>query len=116
MKDDLLRPLDTVLELSDELLASGELNDEQTQIIQSVLAVVYGSRDFVVTMPDHFSDDDKAALSYEMRSGLNTVIGYTEMLLDGSSGPLGAASEKHVLTIRSSGRFMLGLLARLLNT
>jgi hypothetical protein len=47
---------------------------------------------------------DPATLCHELRTPMNAVLGYAELLLDGSAGPLGAEARQYCGHIQAAGR------------
>ncbi len=60
---------------------------------------------------DHFL----ASMSHELRTPLNAIIGFTGTLLMKLPGPLNAEQEKHLQTVRTSGKHLLSLINDLLD-
>lgn len=54
-----------------------------------------------------------ANMSHEIRTPMNAILGFTDILLDTS---LTAAQRKHLTTVRTAGRSLLGLLNNILDT
>ncbi len=65
----------------------------------------------VDTMKDEFLD----ALSYQLASPINAVIGYTELLLEGSDGSLREEQRRYVRRITASSKVLLSLVHDLLD-
>ncbi len=55
-----------------------------------------------------------ATISHELRTPMNAVIGYTELLADEIYGPVNAAQKDHLGRVRASGAHLLGLIEDLL--
>jgi len=60
-------------------------------------------------------DEFLAIMSHELRTPLTSILGYTDMLLRGLSGPLGPMSNKYVGNVRSAGDRLLELVNGLLD-
>lgn len=56
-----------------------------------------------------------ASLSHELRSPLNVILGFSEALLTGLHGPLGAGARGYLSDIHRSGKLMLALVNDLLD-
>jgi signal transduction histidine kinase len=56
-----------------------------------------------------------ASLSHELRTPLNAVLGFSELMLDGRTGPLSDAQHEHLGIINSSAEHMLRLVNDLLD-
>jgi signal transduction histidine kinase len=55
-----------------------------------------------------------ATISHELRTPMNAVLGYTELLADEVSGPVTAMQKNHLERARASGRHLLELIEDLL--
>ena len=55
-------------------------------------------------------------MSHELRSPLNSIIGYTELLLDGIDGPLTEAQRPNLQKVLASGRYLMKLINNILDT
>ena len=55
-----------------------------------------------------------ATISHELRTPMNAVIGYTELLADEIDGPISALQRDHLSRVRASGQHLLGLIEDLL--
>jgi PAS domain S-box-containing protein len=60
-------------------------------------------------------DEFLAIMSHELRTPLTSILGYTDMLLRGLSGPLGPLTNKYVGNVRSAGDRLLELVNGLLD-
>jgi NO-binding membrane sensor protein with MHYT domain/nitrogen-specific signal transduction histidine kinase len=56
-----------------------------------------------------------AAMSHELRTPLNAVIGFSEALLSGHVGPLGAKQNEYIKDIHDAGTSLLGLVSNVLD-
>lgn len=56
-----------------------------------------------------------ATVSHELRTPLTSVLGYTEMILDGLAGPLSDDQREYLGTVMSKGEQLLGLIGKLLD-
>lgn len=64
---------------------------------------------------DHLKSSFLATVSHELRTPLTSIIGYSEMLAEGMSGPLTAEQLEFVQTIRQKGDQLLRLILSLLD-
>lgn len=64
---------------------------------------------------DHLKSSFLATVSHELRTPLTSIIGYSEMLLDGFGGPLNKEQLDFVQTIRAKGDQLLALIMSLLD-
>lgn len=55
-----------------------------------------------------------ANVSHELRTPLTSVIGFSEMLLEGLAGPINAEQHEFIETIRDRGQELLDLISRIL--
>jgi signal transduction histidine kinase len=53
-------------------------------------------------------------ISHELRTPMNAVIGYTELLADEISGPVSALQKDQLGRVRASGKHLMGLIEELL--
>jgi PAS domain S-box-containing protein len=60
-------------------------------------------------------DEFLAIMSHELRTPLTSILGYTDMLLRGLSGPLAPMANKYVHNVRSAGDRLLELVNSLLD-
>jgi signal transduction histidine kinase len=60
-------------------------------------------------------DEFLAIMSHELRTPLTSILGYTDMLLRGLGGPLGAKSARYVSNVRTAGDRLLELVNGLLD-
>lgn len=63
---------------------------------------------------ERLRDEFVAAAHHELRTPLTSVVGYTELLLDGAAGPLTGEQEQMLARVESNGSTLLRLLERLL--
>jgi signal transduction histidine kinase len=64
---------------------------------------------------DRIKSNFLATVSHELRTPLTSVIGYTEMLLEGLAGPLGGEQREYLTTILSKADQLLGLITAVLD-
>jgi signal transduction histidine kinase len=55
-----------------------------------------------------------AAISHELRTPMNAILGYTELLRDGIDGDISAVQRDHLGRVHQSGRYVLNLIEELL--
>src|SRR5678810_1409999 len=58
---------------------------------------------------------DRANMSHELRTPLNAVIGFSEVLSEGTFGPLNEKQEEYARDIFSSGQHLLSLINDILD-
>lgn len=56
-----------------------------------------------------------ATMSFELRTSLNTIVGYSEVLLNGLNGPLNEMQREDIATIYHNGRSLLNLMDYLID-
>lgn len=64
---------------------------------------------------DQMKSNFVASVSHELRTPLTSVIGYSEMLLEGMAGPLGDEQQEYVRTIMEKGETLLALISQILD-
>lgn len=64
---------------------------------------------------DHAKSAFLAAMSHELRTPLTAIIGFSELLEDGTGGPLTDRQRKYVNNILTSGRSLLDLIDQVLD-
>jgi two-component system sensor histidine kinase BarA len=64
---------------------------------------------------DRLKSNFLATVSHELRTPLTSVIGYSEMLLEGLAGPLSDEQREYVGTIMEKGEQLLGLISGILD-
>lgn len=64
---------------------------------------------------DKLKSNFLAMISHELRTPLTSVIGYSEMLIEGLAGPMGDEQNKYVQTIKDKGEALLELIGSLLD-
>jgi signal transduction histidine kinase len=64
---------------------------------------------------DRLKSNFLATMSHELRTPLTSIIGYSEMLVEGIAGPLAAEQSEYVKTIHAKGEQLLRLIMGLLD-
>jgi signal transduction histidine kinase len=64
---------------------------------------------------DRMKSNFLAMISHELRTPLTSVIGYSEMLIEGLAGDMNADQTSYVSTIKEKGEHLLGLISSLLD-
>ncbi|MBL8164771.1 MAG: hypothetical protein JNJ61_22490 [Anaerolineae bacterium] len=88
----------------------GALNVEQERISNLIASAAESMSEMVVSFPEDMSNSAQEIFSFEARSSLATIIGYSELLLEAVDGGLNDAQRQHVRDIRTAGSRMLGIL------
>jgi signal transduction histidine kinase len=55
-----------------------------------------------------------ASISHELKTPLHAIIGYAQLLLEGSEGPLTSEQEKDLQTVLGAGKHLLSLISQIL--
>jgi two-component system, NarL family, sensor histidine kinase BarA len=64
---------------------------------------------------DRLKSNFLAMISHELRTPLTSVIGYSEMLIEGMAGPINEEQQKFLATIKDKGENLLELISSLLD-
>ena len=64
---------------------------------------------------DRLKSNFLATVSHELRTPLTSIIGYSEMLVQGMAGPLVPEQDEYVRTILEKGESLLGLISSILD-
>ena len=64
---------------------------------------------------DRLKSNFLATISHELRTPLTSILGYTEMLLEGLAGTLSAEQAEWVVTIQKKGQHLLSLISTILD-
>lgn len=115
-REELLNPLNSVILACEALIseADSELNFYQERFVDAMLRAAVTMRDMIISIPN--MGNAREILSYEARSNLASIIGYSEVLLDQVEGKLTPTQQRHVQAIRANGAQMLNLLIRMLDS
>ncbi len=82
---------------------AGELEE---RVNERTAELVYASR---------AKDEFLANMSHELRTPMNAILGFSEMLLEGTRGPLNEKQERAVEMVQSSGQHLLQLINDILD-
>ncbi len=117
MQDELLNPLVAINDSCEALLdeSGGMLTVQQERVVSAISGVNRMLYDLLISLPDVTSSNAQGLLSYETRSHLTSIIGYAEMLLDETEGPLTAIQGEYAQTIYTYGTHLLALVAEFLD-
>ncbi|MCI0711134.1 MAG: hypothetical protein L0154_13335 [Chloroflexi bacterium] len=107
MTDDLIAPLNWMIAITDKLLTETTLNDLQRKFLYNISNEANELGKLIVTMADVSLERARHMMSYEGRSHLTTIIGYSEVLLDEIEGELSHEQRDLLHEVRSSGRQLL---------
>lgn len=108
MQDEMLRPLTDIRHTADALLET-DLDDLQVNTIQTMSNSARELIELIVSFPEVEWDHGREVFSYDARSSLATLIGYTEMLLEGEDGPLTQAQRDNLGYIQAAAKHLLRL-------
>lgn len=111
-QEDLIQPLQAILEASHTLLTEhdGLLSVSQEQCLQAIVSVTSELSGFIVSLPEGHLNRRNEVLSFEARSHLTSIIGYADVLLEQT--PLTPNQQELVYTIRDYGRYVLDVLVQ----
>ena len=95
----------------------GEINRDLQESNKGVLALhrELDDRAEALSRSGEIKSRVVSSVSHEFRTPLNSVLGLTELLLDGSDGPLNDEQQKQVRFIRSSAEELMALVNDLLD-
>lgn len=102
MVEDLLAPLNWTIGIIDKLLTEETFNDMQRTFLVNSSTQAHELRSLLLTVPALPSDKGRELLSFDGRSHLSTIIGYTEELLDEIEGELSDDQRDLLFEVRSS--------------
>lgn len=88
MVEELLTPLKSVIKVVDTLLEEDTFNDMQRTFLYNISTEAHKLQSVLLTIPDLSYENAKHLLSFEGRSHLSSVIGYTEELIEEAEGQL----------------------------
>lgn len=116
MRDELLNPLDQVLQSSDLLLQRTILNDLQRKFLHSIHTVAQDLHQLIVmTSPELLTiERAREMFSYETRELLSSMIGYAEVLGSEEEGELSDAQFEHIENIHINATTLLNIITDLI--
>jgi signal transduction histidine kinase len=114
MRDELIAPLETIVDASRTLLSDTMLTVMQEKMLQSIHTVSFDMFDLIVSIPDLTWDRAAEIFSFETRSNLASIIGYAEMLLEEEEGPLDESQHELMDAIHASATQLVDRLTRML--
>jgi signal transduction histidine kinase len=113
MSDELLAPLNWMISITDKLLTESNLNDLQRKFLVHISDETKELRMLILSFSDVNTEQAKEMMSYEGRSQLTSIIGYSEVLLDEIEGVLSDEQRDLLHEVHSSGRQLLIQLSEL---
>lgn len=116
MHEEFLKPLNDIIQASEELLTHTELDELQRKFVLTIHTLATQLRDMVFSIPDFSWERAREIFSFETRSHLNTIIGYSEELLDLAGDSINEEQQNLVRHIENSGRTLLDSMTRLINS
>lgn len=116
MRDELLSPLNQVLESSDYLLQETILNDIQRKFIHNIHHVAKELQHLIVMTPPELLTLDRAreVFSYETREMLSSMIGYSEVLKSEEEGDLDLSQQEEMANIHVNATDLLDVITELI--
>jgi hypothetical protein len=113
MREELLTPVENIIRSSETLLVETEFSDMQRKFVQSINSDAIQFYDMLVSIPNLTWGRAREMLSYEARSHLASIIGYTEMLLEEDGEGLIDVQRDYLQAIHDDGQYMLDQLNEL---
>jgi len=112
MRDELLYPLNQVLESADILLTNTILNDLQRKFLHDIHTVAQNLQHLIVmTSPELMTIERARELfSFETRELLSSMIGYAEVLESEEDGELSQIQHQHVANIHAHSVELLSVI------
>lgn len=96
-----------MIETSDQLLFEASVNDLQRKFLHGIFTGSTELRDLFLSFPMIDIGNAAEVFSFETRSHLANIIGYSEVLLEEEEGELNAIQRERVHEIRSAGKQLL---------
>lgn len=110
MLEQLLAPLNWVIAVVDKLLTEETFNEMQRTFLFNIATQAHELRSLLLTVPAISLEKGRQLLSFEGRSHLASIIGYTEELLEELEGGLSDEQRELLLEVRSSSLQLLSQL------
>lgn len=107
MQEKIVKAIVLTLDVTDYILVKTTLNELQRDYVLNMFNVATELRDFIITTPEGMMEIAPAFFGFEVRSQLNALIGYAELLLDESDGELSNRQREAIHEARSAGKQLL---------
>lgn len=115
MSDSIVAPLSWTISTSETLLNKTTLSDRQRQCIVNIADEAHALHDMVIALEGLPLQHVQQTVSYEGRSHLATIIGYSEMLLEDDEihNELDANQRDLLSEIQANGQELLNWLNKI---
>ncbi len=102
----------TVMDVSERIQAEQALRDERASLARRVeeRTEELSRANAELARANRLKDEFLANMSHELRTPLTSILGLTEVLLDGLHGPLAAKQTASLRVVDESGRHLLALI------
>ena len=107
MLHELLTLSNSIIATADELLTESTITHLQRKFALSIASEAKELHSLIVTIPDSTVEQAKHILSFDGRSHLTTIIGYSEVLLDEFEGELTDHQSDLLYEIQANGKQLL---------
>lgn len=116
MQDELLFPLNQVLESANILLSDTILNDLQRKFLRYIHTVAQDMQRLILMTSQELMTIERARelFSYETRELLSSMIGYAEVLESEEDGELSEVQQQHVANIHAHAVELLDVISEIL--
>ena len=116
MRDDLLHPLNQILNSSDFLLKQTILDDLQRKFLHSIHTVAQDMQQLIVMTSPEIMTIERARemFSYETRELLSSLIGYAEVLQTEEDGKLSQIQHQHLANIHAYAIELLDIITEII--
>ena len=117
MRDELLYPLNQVLESADFLLQETFLDDLQRKFLHSIHTVAHDLQNVIVMASPELMTIERARelFSYETRELLASMIGYAEVLESEEDGELDQIQHQHLANIHAHAIELLDIITEIID-
>jgi signal transduction histidine kinase len=116
MTETLFAPINWIVTITDKLLTEATITDKQRKFLLSIASEAKELHSLILSIPDLSMEQDKQMMSYDGRSHLTSIIGYSEVLLDEIEGELSDSQRNLLREIRSNGRELLVQISELVES
>lgn len=113
-----LQELEQQAEELEEAATELEMTNEQLRHANDALAKQTRAHESARTeavAASQAKSDFLAVMSHELRTPLNAILGFSNLLIDGITGPISGAQHSQLVRIRASGEHLLSLIDEILS-
>lgn len=113
LRDTLFPMLDNIIALCEACLnqVDDQWDDEMREDVEAILEGGTGLRKILSDLGDvELTKEMRSAMSHDLRTPTNTIVGYSDLLLDGIDYDLPATIAGDIKTINEQGRALLSRL------